>query len=458
MDYGNFVGFETIGNATLIAYDNKPILVTDPWLSGHAFFGSFGNSHEIPEAQRKSIFESPFVWLSHGHPDHIDALVLEKLHGKQILLPDHVGNRIRDELIEQGFRVQVLKNCEWVGLSKRVRVLCLSDYFQDAVLLIDINGRLVININDAADRAWGGAVKKIVCKYDKSYLLKFFGTGVGDMANFFDEFGKRVVPPSVKKKPLGRQIEFYTQLYGATDTIPFSSFHTYQRRDSCWANEYRSTIDELYDGFTDTKYKLHKPFARVNCSDDNLENIRPQQLERTPLDPIEFGDDWSQHLDSNDNKKIARYFHAIESLVDHISFINFVVGGKTTTIELSKKRFKRGITFETPRASLINAIENEVFDDLLIGNFTKTILHGDWDLPSLHPYFTPYVARYSDNGRAKSKKEVAAYFEIYKARAPFAFMLHRFERESERRIRKFVGANTAALQIPKKLYLFLKRA
>ena len=160
MDYGNFVGFETIGNATLIAYDNKPILVTDPWLTGHAFFGSFGNSHEIPKAQRKSIFESPFVWLSHGHPDHIDALVLEKLHGKQILLPDHVGNRIRDELIEQGFRVQVLKNCQWVGLSKRVRVLCLSDYFQDAVLLIDINGRLVININDAADRAWGGAVKK----------------------------------------------------------------------------------------------------------------------------------------------------------------------------------------------------------------------------------------------------------------------------------------------------------
>ena len=42
MDYGNFVGFETIGNATLIAYDNKPILATDPWLSGHAFFGSFG--------------------------------------------------------------------------------------------------------------------------------------------------------------------------------------------------------------------------------------------------------------------------------------------------------------------------------------------------------------------------------------------------------------------------------
>ena len=80
-------------------------------------------------------------------------------------------------------------------------------------------------------------------------------------------------------------------------------------------------------------------------------------------------------FESNDKNKIAKYFNEIESLVDHINFINFVVGGETITIELSKKRFKRGITFETPRESLINAIENEIFDDLLIGNFTKTILN-----------------------------------------------------------------------------------
>ena len=41
----------TIGNATLIAYDNNlPILSTDPWFGDEddAYFGSWTLSHEIP--------------------------------------------------------------------------------------------------------------------------------------------------------------------------------------------------------------------------------------------------------------------------------------------------------------------------------------------------------------------------------------------------------------------------
>jgi hypothetical protein len=48
-----------------------------------------------------------------------------------------------------------------------------------------------------------------------------------------------------------------------------------------------------------------------------------------------------------------------------------------------------GITFEAPRKSLLEAVRWEIFDDLLIGNFTKTTLHGG--LRSLYPDFTPYV-------------------------------------------------------------------
>src|SRR5687767_5697306 len=49
------IGFETIGNATLICHDQKPMLVTDPWFVGPAYFGSWTLSHEIPEQQRQAI-------------------------------------------------------------------------------------------------------------------------------------------------------------------------------------------------------------------------------------------------------------------------------------------------------------------------------------------------------------------------------------------------------------------
>ncbi len=49
------LGFETVGNATLIVHDGRPVLATDPWLSGPAYFGSWGLTHEIPAPQLASV-------------------------------------------------------------------------------------------------------------------------------------------------------------------------------------------------------------------------------------------------------------------------------------------------------------------------------------------------------------------------------------------------------------------
>ena len=58
----------------------------------------------------------------------------------RILLPDHVGGRIADDLTRDGYRVEVLPDATWVRISDRVRVLCIADEGQDAVLLIDVGG------------------------------------------------------------------------------------------------------------------------------------------------------------------------------------------------------------------------------------------------------------------------------------------------------------------------------
>ncbi len=43
------IGAQTIGNATLIPNDDKPILSTDPWLGSndYAYFGSWALNYEI---------------------------------------------------------------------------------------------------------------------------------------------------------------------------------------------------------------------------------------------------------------------------------------------------------------------------------------------------------------------------------------------------------------------------
>ena len=78
-------------------------------------------------------------------------------------------------------------------------------------------------------------------------------------------------------------------------------------------------------------------------------------------------------------------------------------------IKLSER--EEGISFNCPRNSFMFAINNEIFDDLLIGNYMKVELIG---IKSLYPNFTPFVTKYGDNGGAKSDEEIKKYFEYYK--------------------------------------------
>jgi hypothetical protein len=452
------LGFETIGNATVIAYDRKPIVATDPWFGEAAYFGSWGLPFEIPEQQKNAILESDFIWLSHGHPDHLNPEALEKLHGKKILLPNLAGNRIRDDLVGAGFDVTVLIDDKWTRLSDNIRVYCVSDYFQDAVLLIDVGGTLVVNLNDATDRGWGRRIKRIIRAADRSFLLKLFGYGDVDMMNFLDDDGNRVVPQSVRKRPVGEQIGFFAKLYGVTDIVPFSCFHRYQRSDSIWTNDHTTPLGVFGDGFTLPDVRLHPAFIRFDAETGAITELNPQPVANKVFAPEDFGDNWAEPLRDDDGEKARTYFRRVEALGNEVDFIRLAVGGDELMIDMPGRSTGRGVTFEAPRNSLMTAIDYEIFDDLLIGNFMKTRLHGDWESLSLHPHFTPYVAKYGDNGRAKSTSELDVYFAEYRKRAPMAYISHMLERESERRVRKFIRVDSPAFRLAKKTYLFLKRA
>jgi hypothetical protein len=106
--------------------------------------------------------------------------------------------------------------------------------------------------------------------------------------------------------------------------------------------------------------------------------LEPNKLTPNLKEPIEFSDDWSEQLETSDVEMANQYFKSIEHLHGFLDFINLKVGGKDNIIDFSKKGFNRGLTFEAPRASLMASINYQVFDDILIGNFMKTTLHGKW--------------------------------------------------------------------------------
>ena len=406
---------KTIGNATLLAYDKSCILATDPWMGEEddAYFGSWGLNHHIPGDIRRDIFSSKYIWFSHGHPDHLNPNSIKKFKGNKILLPDHVGGRIKDGLNEQGFDVEIIQDREWFKLSSNVRIFCITTVKQDAILLVDVNGYLFVNLNDAGTVGCHRLIKKICSYYQNTYLLALPEYGDANMINFFDESGMFIGPKSATAKDVGNNLSLIAKSLKINNIIPFSDFHIYQRKDSIWANKYGNSTDTYQSKYFNDDINFIPPFAIIDCITGGISHTDVMYTSSEAIDPEVFGDNWSEELNNSDIKLINNYFQRKEKVRQFISFINFRVGGKDNFIRLHGPKDK-GITFEVPRGSLMKSIRHEIFDDLLIGNFMRTTLH---NMESLYENdFGSYVAKYADNGRAETISELELYFKEYNKR------------------------------------------
>ena len=259
------LGIKTIGNATLVAFDGGPSLATDPWFGDEddACFGSWRLTHQIPPVEKAEIQKAKFIWFSHGHPDHLNPRSIRRLRHSSILLPDHVGNRIRNDLEAEGYNVTTLPDARWVELSKHVKVFCICDYIQDAVLLVDVAGRLFINMNDFNAFARLRLISNITKQFRDLYLLRLSGYGGADLINYVGTDGHRIEPNLDRR--VGRFLARYAQRTGAKAVIPFSSFHQYQREDFAWANAYMPPLSAYHEGFDDTVAEFISPFVWIDC-------------------------------------------------------------------------------------------------------------------------------------------------------------------------------------------------
>ena len=341
-------------------------------------------------------------------------------------------------------------------LSDRVRVLCLADYNQDSVLLVDVGGKLVVNLNDSVERGWGPLIRSIVRRYPVSFALKLSGYGDADMINFVDEEGSRLPSgPELRKEAgyeVGAQVARSTDMFGCRYFVPFSSFHRYQRSDSAWANACTTPIADIGLGYRSKRSEILPAFIRYDCVTHSVEELDPAPSTPTLFEPDEFGDHWGDDLSAQEQASVTRYFASIEHLQGYLEFVRVRVGSTDLAVAMGGSR-GRGVTFHAPRHSLLKAIEWEIFDDLLIGNFMRTTLHGSWPESRLSSDVTPYIAKYADNGRVRTHDEVDAYFSEYRQRmGRVRYLRHSIERHTKHAMRSRLPRDSATLTLISRAY------
>jgi len=419
-------GFETAGNAICTIWnDEQPIITSDLWYEENsAYFGSWSLSHAVTKEQRSRIDRCEFIFISHGHPDHLNLQTLRNFKGKTIVLAEHYGGRMESDLKAAGFDVAVYPNKKWINLKPGIRIMLFSNELQDSAMLAELENTLgekslILNLNDSMARGFSREISQISSRYRLSFYLQLHGYGDADMINFYDEYGNFVEPFAALRPSISSPMQHHARSLNCTHAIPFSGFHQYQRRDSIWANSYLTPIESFSQGWNNNSIvKLIPPFSKISLDGTapRIVSCNEPQL-RLPIKSINesvFGDDWTAKPTSADTNACIEYFRAIKSLQDRFKSINIIFGGDTIECVVNP-RLKNVIEFECPRNSFMNAIRTNTFDNLLIGNFMRTRCY-NFKASIYSPDFGRTVAKLFDNGRVASLSEIGGYYTFYRKR------------------------------------------
>ncbi|HEY1934601.1 MAG TPA: hypothetical protein VGG99_21550 [Acetobacteraceae bacterium] len=418
------MAFETLGNASVVVFDQgHPVIATDPWLAGTCYFGSWALDHALTPQQIDYFRDADYLWISHGHPDHLHDESLAMLpRGKRILLPDHYDPDIAAHLREQGFEVEVLKYRSWFQLSPRVRVLCIDNVNQDAILVVEADGGLIVNLNDSPLCGEFRFLHGLIRRYprDKTYLLALCSIDA-DMFNFVDAAGQSLVGPPEERKPgaiwaVARRAE----RLGVGNFCCSSSQHLYVRADSIWANPYRIAWADMQRYWSRPNVRLIEPFVTVSLGDGKITPNYPEhRSDESQISAATGEDDWDARLSPDEWARVETFVRKFELLRRHLDFVEFTVGGETRRFELNpgtsqQEDSKRGIGFIVPRQSLLTTAEYGYLDDLLIGNFMRVRLMNT----TLYPRFTPLVAKVGGNAKVYTPQQYRRFRLHYFRRNP----------------------------------------
>lgn len=138
----------------LIEAAGKKIL-TDPWLTEGAYFGTWFHTHILEEAGIKpETFpkDIDYLFLSHEHQDHVDARTLRHFSPEiPILICKFVTPKFRQYLQGLGFKnILEIASGKQVNLAEdlAVTILGTAEYTNDSALLVEAENRRVLNETD----------------------------------------------------------------------------------------------------------------------------------------------------------------------------------------------------------------------------------------------------------------------------------------------------------------------
>ncbi len=394
---------ETIGHASLVIRDdqNKPVLLTDPWLIGSVYWRSWWLQNYPTDKEIEDLKDVKYCYVTHEHPDHYHTASIRKLGKKPTyispLLPQ---DNISSFLGSQGNKTKSLKPFTWYKLEENISILSIPLLNDDSCLIIDTPKAVIINLNDAKP------AKKQLARLREFISKNLSGKKIVVLSSYspasiVNSFRKNSEYVSIKDK--SKYIEYLNGIVDVLNAdyfIPFASQVIFYRPDSHWANEYKVSYDDINKGWKAKKTKLLPPYSKLDLSSFEHNFIKPENYNHDPewiKEKVEkhMQQEANVNITDEDIKKIEKKMRSQRMFLALLfpKGIGFITNKREFTFKpwtgkitegLSKNH---GFAIKVPDQALKDAIEYGHFGDLGITMFTILILNRSSNPKLIYVFF-----------------------------------------------------------------------
>jgi Beta-lactamase superfamily domain len=414
---GRGLRLQTLGHACAVLYraGEDPLLATDPWLLGSVYWRSWWLQHYPSIEEIDWLAKSACIYITHEHPDHFHMPSIRRLgKGPAYLFPALAERGYLDHMRQRGFRADVASPARWLSLGKEVSILSIPLWNDDSVLLIHTPNALILNLNDAKPlppvlRAIGHVADEI----DKPRILLCSYSPASVVNSFIDETGV------VSLRSARHYVDYACRLCDRLRVdhyLPFASQAAFWRADSVWANEHRTSYDDL-QRYWRSRARLLPPYTTLNLTDFTYTAVSPEQYR--PMDMATVARRTSERAAKEAEAEISvEEIAQLERKLNAFRWLLRLLFPRGFAFRLGDKRLvynPRGgglregaaegdFVIDVPKATMKDALRNNHLTDLGITMFVRIRLLRRIDLRK--PYALFVLFQFDDYGHLRSVRSL----------------------------------------------------
>lgn len=228
-----------VGHAAVLMESRGVRILSDPWWEGPCF----GTQWWVyPRAATAAIGDAPldYVYISHGHHDHLHLGTLRRLKVKKVLVSNTLD--VAPFLRQRGFDVWEIAPDEEVDLGQGLKARLMPTCNDDTIFCVDDGQSSCLNLNDAVHAAPGDVQDRVLARLKALYpnpTYVFCGYGIASHfpACYIIPGTDRVATAARRQAHFNRQWVKIVHALAPRYAFPFAADVAFLDDDLIWANE-----------------------------------------------------------------------------------------------------------------------------------------------------------------------------------------------------------------------------